>query len=361
MKRRVGRRQHPQRILQNPQRSVHEEGLEFFGEVEGGFEEDRLNFELLAEGGAVAYVFRHELTFHAALVLEEVAGAACGIQIDAAVGGFEVFGLEDLVAEAVEGERFGKDGAEGLHEIEREGPAAVFGDMEEAGSGIEAMGMEEGGDLVIKKSGAEGEAGIDGIVRGAAGAALEREFHGKEGGPDFKIPGSGGPFAAAQFIHALAPGRSAEHGFQSSEAGPEIGLAVGREALQDAALVVDFGGGEAAGEFQDEGGFQMALVLMQAGLAVLVDSRLEGAEEAALVVQESQGNFTPEQSGDGLAGELGGLAGDDTVEIAQGEVAQFHGAGTAGRVGTRNDEALGFQVDAAAGLIDDGGGHEAAG
>ena len=105
----------------------------------------------------------------------------------------------------------------------------------------------------------------------------------------------------------------------------------------------------------------MALVLVQAGLAVLVDSGLEGAEEAALVVQESQGNFTPEQGGDGLAGELGGLAGDDAVEIAQREVAQFDGAGTAGRVGTRNDEALGFQVDAAAGLVDDGGGHEAAG
>ena len=180
MKRRVGRRQHPPPFLQNPQRSVHEEGLEFFGEVEGGFEEDRLDFELLAEGGAVAHVFRHELTFHAAFVLEEEAGAAFGVQIDAAVGGFEVFGLEDLVAEAVEGERFGKDGAEGLHEIEREGPAAVFGDVEEAGSGIEAMGMEEGGDLVVKESGAEGEAGVDGIVRGAAGAGSKGNSTGRK-------------------------------------------------------------------------------------------------------------------------------------------------------------------------------------
>ena len=136
--------------------SVHEEGLEFFGEVEGGFEEDGLGFELLAEGGPVAGVLGHELALHASLILEEEAGAAFGIQIDPAVGGFEMFFLEDLVAEAIEGEGLGEDGAERFHKVEGEGPAAVFRDVEETGGGVETMGVEEGGDFVIEEGGAEG-------------------------------------------------------------------------------------------------------------------------------------------------------------------------------------------------------------
>ena len=337
--------------------SVHEEGLEFFGEIEGGFEEDGLGFELLAEGGAVAGVFGHELAFHAALVLEEEAGAAFGIQIDPAVGGLEVFFLEDLVAEAIEGEGLGEDGAERFHEVEGKGPAAILRDVEEAGSGIETMGMEEGGDFVIKEGGAEGEAGIDGIVRGAAGAALEGEFHREESGPDFKIPGSGGPFAAAQLLHTAAPGGGAEHGLEAGESGPEVGFAVGGHALEDAALVVDFGSGEAAGQFKDEWAIKVPLVLPQAAAPVIVDGGLEGPEETALMVEKCEGDFPAEKGGDGLAGELGGLSGDDAVEIAQREVAQLNGAGAAGGVRAGDDEALGFQVDAAAGLIDDGGGH----
>ena len=45
--------------------SVHQKRLELGGIVERGFEKDGLVFELLAEGGAVAGTFGHELAFHA--------------------------------------------------------------------------------------------------------------------------------------------------------------------------------------------------------------------------------------------------------------------------------------------------------
>jgi hypothetical protein len=73
--------------------------------------------EDLTEGGAVAKAFSHELAFDAAFVLEQEAGAAVLIEIDAAVAGFEVRRVEDLVGEEVESEGFGEDRAEGFHEI----------------------------------------------------------------------------------------------------------------------------------------------------------------------------------------------------------------------------------------------------
>ena len=105
----------------------------------------------------------------------------------------------------------------------------------------------------------------------------------------------------------------------------------------------------------------MPLVLVQAAPAVVVDGRLEGPEEAALVVEKRQGYFPPEQGGDGLAGELGGLSSDHTVQIPQGEMAQFDVAGASSRIRSGDDEALRLEVNAAAGLIDDGGRHDGGG
>ncbi len=90
---------------------------------------------------------------------------------------------------------------------------------------------------------------------------------------------------------------------------------------------------------------------------MLVDRWLESPKEAAGVVKESQGNFPPEQSGDGLTGELGGLGGDDAVQIPQGEVAQLDGPGASGRIRAGNDESLRLEVNPAAWLVDDGGRH----
>ena len=91
--------------------SVHEERLEFLRDIEGAFKHHCLRFQLLAQGGAVGDVLGHELTFHAALVLEEEAGATFGVELDAAVLRLEVGGVEDLVSEEVESEGLGKGAA----------------------------------------------------------------------------------------------------------------------------------------------------------------------------------------------------------------------------------------------------------
>jgi hypothetical protein len=97
--------------------SVDEEGFKGGGVFEGGFEHDGLLFELLAEGGAVAYGFGEELAFHAAFVLEEEFFASFLFEVGAAVAGFKVGGVEDLVGEEVEGKGFDEDGAEGFDEV----------------------------------------------------------------------------------------------------------------------------------------------------------------------------------------------------------------------------------------------------
>ena len=165
--------------------------------------------------GAVAGVFRHELAFHAAFILEDEAGPSFRIEINAAVRGLKMRGLKDLVGEAVESESFRENGTERLHQVQGKGPAAVFCDVEETGGRIQAMGMQEGSDFVVKQSGPKGEASVDRIVRGAAGAALEREFRREKAGPDFKIAGGCRPLTSAQFIDGPASGGGTEHGFQT--------------------------------------------------------------------------------------------------------------------------------------------------
>jgi hypothetical protein len=132
---------------------------------------DGVLFELLAEGGAVADGFGHELAFEAAFVLKEVFAPAGVVEVDAAVFGVEAAGVEDLVAEAVEGEGFDEDGAKGFDEVEGKGPAAVFGGVKEAEGGVEAVGVEEGDGFGVEEGGAEGDAGVNGVEGRSGGAA----------------------------------------------------------------------------------------------------------------------------------------------------------------------------------------------
>jgi hypothetical protein len=107
--------------------SIHEEGLEFGGIFEGGLVHDGLMLQLLAQGGAVAGRLREELTFHPALVLQEELLAAILVEIGPAVSGLEMIGVEDLMAEEVQGEGFDEDRPEGFEEVQGKGPPAILG------------------------------------------------------------------------------------------------------------------------------------------------------------------------------------------------------------------------------------------
>ena len=114
---------------------------------------DGLVFELLAEGGAMAGSLAEELALHALFILEDELGAAVLGQIDAAVHGLEVTGIEHAVGEQIEGEGLGEYGAERLHQVQSERPAAVFGGVQQAEGGIEAVGVEEGVGFAVDEGG----------------------------------------------------------------------------------------------------------------------------------------------------------------------------------------------------------------
>jgi len=131
----------------------------------------------------------------------------------------------------------------------------------------------------------------------------------------------------------------------------------GGEALEDAALVVEFGGDDAAGDVEGEGGFEDALVVAEAGQAVGFGGGEEAAEEAAGPVEEADGDVGAEEGGQGGGGDLDGLGEDEALDVAEGDFADdFLGAGVG--VAGPDFEALGFEVDAGVGQLDAGGGHK---
>jgi len=83
--------------------------------------------------------------------LQEELLAAILVEIGPAVPGLEMVGVEDLVAEEVQGQGFDEDGPEGFQEVQGEGPAAILGGVEEAEGGVEAVGVKEGDGFRVKE------------------------------------------------------------------------------------------------------------------------------------------------------------------------------------------------------------------
>ncbi|MDW8382874.1 MAG: hypothetical protein RMN51_12305, partial [Verrucomicrobiota bacterium] len=216
---------------------------------------------------------------HAAFVLDEEFFAAFGVEEAAAVAGFEVFGGEDFVGEEVEGEGFDEDGAEGFDEVEGEGPASVVGCVEGTEGWVESVGVAGGGGFVVEEGSGEGDAGVDGVEGWSCGSAFEGEFGWKEGGPGLVVFGCSESFEAAEFLEVLGGADGCKKGVEFvNGSGDEScngfgcgfvwGLAIGEEALEDAALVVEFSGNGASGDGKGESGVEDALVLAESGEAV---------------------------------------------------------------------------------------------
>ena len=143
-----------------------------------------------------------ELALHSALVLQDELLATVLVEIDPAVAGLEMVGVEDLVAEEVQGQGLDQDRPEGLHEVQGQRPAAILGGVEQAEGRVQAVGVKEGHGFGVKESGAEGDAGVDGVEGRAGGAALEGEVLGQEARPR---PGNSGRWTRLR-SRAVRPG-----------------------------------------------------------------------------------------------------------------------------------------------------------
>ena len=155
--------------------------MEGFAIEDGVLEGECGVVDFLAEGAATALVGAGEFAFEAALVGDEEAFFAIGVEVDAAVAFFEMgFGFEGAVGEEVESHGIGNRSAEGLYEIERERRAAIGGFVKEADGGIEADGVELRFGFCGEECVGVGKEGVGGVVRWAARASFKRGRVGKE-------------------------------------------------------------------------------------------------------------------------------------------------------------------------------------
>ncbi len=232
--------------------------------------------------------------------------------------------------------------------------------MEEPQGGIEAMGVNKGGDLGVEQGGGKADAGVDGIQGRPGGAAFEGEFGREEGGPGLEVARGGGAFEAAEFIDVSGLGERGHEGVEPCDGGGGFvggcGRAVGGQALEDAALVVDLGCGNTAGHAQEECGILGAPILAQAGQSVGVGGREEGAQALAVPAEDADGDVGAQEGGQGLGGDLHGFAHNQPVEVAHGHLAQ--GFLVIVRLIPADDfQAFRFEVNGAVGLVDTGCGH----
>ena len=137
---------------------------------------------------------------------------------------------------------------------------------------------------------------------------------------------------------------------------PRFGGPRGDEALEDAALVVELGGDDAAGHLEGERGLQGALVLAQPGQAVGVLRGKKSAQKLAAPAEEAHGDAGAQQGRQGLGSDLHRLGDDEAVQVADGDFAQDLVA-LGGLVVPEDFEALAFEADPATVLVNGGGGH----
>src|SRR5690606_269360 len=134
-----------------------------------------------------------------------------------------------------------------------------------------------------------------------------------------------------------------------------VAAAVGREPLDDATLVVDFGRDDPAGHSEAKRGIEGTTVLAQPPGSMGRGGRVKSAETTTVPGDESDGDLLSQQGGEGFAGGLRSLHRDKAVEIADGNLAQDGGRP---RFGFSVDlQPLGDEAHDAAGGGNAGGGH----
>lgn len=146
--------------------------------------------ELFADEGAVEALF----------VLNDELAAPFPRQVNAPFVRFEMPDLKNAMAEEAGRQRVAENGAERFHQVERERPSAILGDVQEPESGIEAADVDGGDKVAVDQSVGVGQDGVDGILRRPNGSVFEGKLGWKEGRPR-GIENSGrSPFQTAQFV-----------------------------------------------------------------------------------------------------------------------------------------------------------------
>lgn len=189
-------------------------------------------------------------------VVEKKFGVSFFVEVGAAVVRAEpkVGGREDFPVEKGKGECVDA-GAKGLEQIERQRSATGFERVEEADGGIEAVEPESEFDFREEDGVGEGENGVGGVFRRAAGTLDERDVFREESCEAGEIFRGGKAFDAAERGERVGALKHDAQGFEASEGGRAFfreGVAVG-EAADDAALVRDFREKQRDGEGEREG------------------------------------------------------------------------------------------------------------
>lgn len=156
-------------------------------------------------------------------------------------------------------------------------------------------------------------------MRGAAGAAFEWEFGWEQFVEGFVVEGGGGAFDAAEHVAVGESGGGLEEGIELVEVDGQVDGAVGGEALEDAALVEDFGFDEGACEVEAEGFVEAAAVLFEAGAGRGGGGWAEQALDAARPGDEGNGDVQFGEGAKGGGGGLGGGGDDDALNFDEGQ------------------------------------------
>ena len=268
----------------------------------------------------MAAVFTLELAIDPAFVLEKKDAPAFFGEVTAAFLRFETGVIDHFVGEKIQSESLHEHGPEGFDQIQSQGPTPVFRRVQSAERGIESVGMNGRNHLRVKNAGAEGDAGIDRVMRRARGPAFKRKPLGEEGGPGLEIAGSGSAFASAQFVEVLRPDRQIAQGLEELHVLGDLQGTRRSEALEDTTLVGDFGQDQSPGDMEHELGIQRAPVLVEPEKAVGIRRGKESAKEPPPPGQETDGDVVPEQCSHGFGGNLGAFPENQPFEVMERDV-----------------------------------------
>lgn len=249
--------------------------------------------------------------------------------------------------------------------------------MEVAQGGVEPVGVEGADGFVVDEGGAKGDAGVYGVERGAAAAALEGECVGQELGPGGVVGGGGEAFGSAQGLDGFGLPEGGEGGLEliGGAAGFLDGVRGGvwlvlfgflvlavsifGESLEGTALVVGFGGEDAPGDLEAEVGVGVFAVLGEADEAVGVGRGVESADVFSVPADDGDGDLALEEGGEGAVGDVDGFGDQDAFDVAYGYGAEEGVAPLF--VGAGDLDPFGFEAEFGAGLVDAEGGHAGGG
>ena len=264
---------------------------------------------------------------HALLVGAVKGLAAFGFEEDGGAGLEEVFFGDHPGVDGLNDGGVGDQGAEGLHQVKRQGGAAEAGLVVEAHHGIEADGVAGDGEILDEKAVGEGEESVDGVAGRAAVPAIEVEAEGRwdagialhldQPGERGEVKAGGVTLDAEQLVQGLGAGGLFGHEFHVEQ---EALIGFEMIAEDEGALVADLAGDERAGQAEAEPGFGGEAELPLAEEDVFGDEAGGDAVEPAALGEVADGDFIFAEGLDGLGGDLDVAHEVELAEVVHAEL-----------------------------------------